>query len=140
MVKPYRRIDTTADVGLASFGSSRVEVFVNMAKGLFSLISPLPNIRREVCRKLEVRADSLEDLLVAWMNELIFIHETENLLFRVFHIDDLTEIRLKASCFGEHTDPLRHMLKMDIKGATYHRLSIQRDERGFWRARVILDV
>jgi len=140
LVKPYLRIDTTADVGLQSFGSSRVEVFVNMAKGLFSLISPLPHIRREVCRKLKVRADSQEDLLVAWLNELIFIHETENLLFRAFHIDDLTEIRLKALCFGEPVDPLRHVLKMDVKGATYHRLSIQKDERGFWRARVILDV
>ena len=127
-------------MGLQSFGSSRVEVFVNMAKGLFSLISPLPHIRREVCRKLKVRADSQEDLLVAWLNELIFIHETENLLFRAFHIDDLTEIRLKALCFGEPVDPLRHVLKMDVKGATYHRLSIQKDERGFWRARVILDV
>ena len=140
MVKPYRRIDTTADVGLASFGSSREEVFVNMAKGLFSLISPLPHIRRDICRKLEVRADSQEDLLVGWLNELIFIRETENLLFRSFHIDDLTEIRLKAECFGEHIDPERHLLKMDIKGATYHRLSIRKDERGGWRARVILDV
>jgi SHS2 domain-containing protein len=111
-----------------------------MAKGLFSLISPLTNIRSEICRKLEVRADSQEDLLVSWLNELIFIRETENLLFRSFRIDALSEIQLKAKCFGETVDPLRHVLKMDIKGATYHRLSILKDERGGWRARVILDV
>ena len=140
MVKPYIRIDTTADVGLASFGSNCTEVFVNMAKGLFSLISPLTHIRKKVCHKVEISADSQEDLLVAWLNELIFIHETENLLFRDFHINTLTKTRLEAVCFGEPVVTGRHILRMDVKAATYHCLSLHQDERGFWRARVILDI
>ncbi len=140
MVKPYKRIDTTADVGLASFGASLTEVFANMAKGLFSLITPLPYIRKKICHRDEVQAFSLEELLVAWLNELIYVRETENILLRYFTITSLDNNRLKAVCFGEPVDPKRHVLKMEIKAATYHRTSILQDSSGLWRARVILDV
>jgi SHS2 domain-containing protein len=138
--KPYQRIDTTADVGLTSFGLSLQEVYINMAKGLFSLITALPYIKKKVCQKVEVQAGSREDLLVAWLNELIFIRETKDLLFRHFNIIDLHENRLEALCYGEPIDLNRHILKLEVKAATYHRLSIWQDSSGFWHAKVILDV
>lgn len=140
MVKPYKRIDTTADVGLASCGVGMTELFINMAKGLFSLIAPLPRIRKKVCHRVDVQAASHEDLLVVWLNELIFVRETEDLLFRYFNITSLDKNRLKSICLGEPIDTNRHVLKMEIKAATYHKTSIWQDAHGLWHARVILDV
>lgn len=140
MVKPYQRIDTTADVGLASCGAGLTELFANMAKGLFSLITPLPRVRKKVCHRVEAQASSHEDLLVVWLNELIFVRETEDLLFRYFKIISLDKNRLESVCLGEHIDQNRHVLKMEIKAATYHRTSIWQDSHGLWHARVILDV
>lgn len=140
MVKPYRRIDTTADVGLASCGAGLTELFANMAKGLFSLITPLPRIRKKVCHRVEAQAASHEDLLVVWLNELIFVRETEDLLFRYFEITSLGEYLLESACLGEVIDPDRHVLRMEIKAATYHRTSVWQDSHGLWHARVIFDV
>ena len=140
MAKPYQRIDTTADVGLASFGVSLNEAFANMAKGLFSLVTPLSRIRKKVSHRVEAQALSHEDLLIVWLNELIFIRETRDLLFRYFKIISLDKNRLESICLGEPVDPNRHVLKMDIKAATYHRTSIWQDSHGLWHARVILDV
>lgn len=127
-------------MGIESRGATVEDAFSNMAKGLFSLICPLSRIRRRVHRTVEVHAPSQEDLLVAWLNELIFIHETANILFRVFTFTAFGEEYLKATCLGEPIDPERHMLRTEVKAATYHRLSLGRDESGQWRARVILDV
>jgi SHS2 domain-containing protein len=133
-------MDTTADVGLTSCGLSLTEVYANMAKGLFSLITPLSRIRKKLCHRVDARASSYEDLLVAWLNELIFIRETEGLLFRYFEITSLVEDHLKSACFGEVIDPKRHLLRMEIKAATYHRTSVLQDSNGLWHARVIFDV
>jgi len=140
LVRPYRRIDTTADVGLESRGATPEDAFSNMAKGLFSLMCPLSLIRGRARRTVEAHAPSREELLVVWLNELIFVHETEDLLFRFFTFTAFEEEHLAATCLGEPVDPERHMLRMEVKAATYHRLSLDRDDRGQWRARVILDV
>ena len=140
MVKPYYRIDTTADVGLASFGVSLNEAFANMAKGLFSLITPLSHIRKKVSHRVEAQALSHEELLVVWLNELIFVRETKDLLFRYFNIVSLDKNRLESVCVGEPIDPERHVFKMEIKAATYHRTSIWQDSHRLWHARIILDV
>lgn len=140
MVRPYQRIDTTADVGLFSSGATPEEMFVNTAKGLFSLIVPLRQIRNRCSHEVRVEAQTLEDLLVAWLNELIFIHETEGLIFCHFTMTFMDEKGLEAVCSGEHIDTKRHKLMAEVKAATYHRLSVLRSPDGLWRSRVILDV
>ncbi|MGA1839144.1 MAG: archease [bacterium] len=133
-------MDTTADVGLTSCGLSLKELYVNMAKGLFSLIAPLPCVRKKLCHRVNAQASSHEELLVAWLNELIFVRETEDLLFRYFEIISLDKNQLESVCLGEVIDPNKHVLRMEIKAATYHRTSIWRDSNGLWRAMVIFDV
>jgi len=140
LVRPYQRIDTTADVGLVSAGTTLKDVFVNMAKGLFSLMTPLPRIRKTVSQRVRIHNGSKEDLLIAWLNELIFIFDTRYLLFRYFDITCLEEGELEAVCSGEPIDPKRHILKLEVKAATYHQISVQMDASGIWHARVILDV
>jgi SHS2 domain-containing protein len=46
------------------------------------------------------------------------------LLFRRFEISILPENRLKAICYGEKYDPLRHRLKTGVKSATYYMLKV----------------
>lgn len=140
MVRAYQRIDTTADVGLLSSGESLKELFSNMAKGLFSLITSLQCVRKRGSHKIGVKAESLEDLMVAWLNELIFVHEVKDFLFRYFNITFLDNNFIEAVCSGETIDPQRHCLKMEVKAATYHQISIWQEPGGLWHARVILDV
>jgi len=138
VTKRFEIIEHTADVGIAAYGSGLERAFANAAYALFSLMVDLKSVGTTLCREVEVTAENQEDLLVAWLNELLYLFEVESVLFRRFTVGELTESRLRSRCYGELIDPARHKIKMGIKAATYHMLRIQR-ENGF-RVQVLLDI
>lgn len=138
MVKRFEVIDHTADVGIAAYGKDLKEAFANAAYALFSLMVDLEGVDETSCHDVKVTAEDQDDLLVAWLNELIYIVEVENVLFKRFEVGELTETRLSATCYGETIDPQRHKLKVGVKAATYHMLRIDKGD-GF-RVQVLLDI
>jgi SHS2 domain-containing protein len=87
---------------------------------------------------VELTAPDEEDLLVAWLNELIYLFDTENILFKRFEVTVLDN-RLKARVYGEKVDSSRHRLKTGVKGATYHMLGVSKGDSGC-RVQVIFDI
>lgn len=138
MVKRFEIIEHTADIGIAAYGNDLKKAFANAAYGLFSLMVDLKDVGDTLCREVKVTAETQEDLLVAWLNELLYIFEVENVLFGRFRIDEFTETRLRSKCYGELIDPARHKIKMGVKATTYHMLKIER-KNGF-RVQVLFDI
>ena len=138
MVKRFEIIEHTADIGIAAYGNDLKKAFANAAYGLFSLMVDLKDVSDTLCREVKITAESQEDLLVAWLNELLYIFEVENVLFGRFRIDEFTETRLRSKCYGELIDPARHKIKMGVKATTYHMLKIERIN-GF-RVQVLFDI
>ena len=138
MAKRFEVIDHTADIGIAAYGATLREAFANAAYALFSLMSDLEGISDSICRLVEITAENREELLVAWLNELIYLFEVDCVLFNRFVITELNETRLRASCYGEKIDPERHEIRMVVKGATYHMLKV--DEGDGVRVQVVFDV
>ena len=128
MDKDFEFIDHTADVGIIAYGASLSQAFANAARALFSLITELDDIREVLHRDIEVTATDEESLLVAWLNELIYLFDAENMLFKRFDITQLDNTKLKARSYGEKVDSLRHKLKIGVKAATYHMLKVERDD------------
>ncbi len=138
MNREFEIIDHTADVGLVAYGADVSEVFANAAKGLFSLITELNDVREVVRREIELTAPDQESLLVSWLNELIFLFDTEYLLFKRFDIIRISQTELKAAGYGEKVDSSRHEIKIGVKAATYHMLQIDRNDGV--KARIIFDI
>ncbi len=139
MERAFEVIDHTADVGIIAYGTDMKQIFSNAALGLFSLITEPESIGEELQRKLEVVAEHRDSLLVEWLNELIYLFDAEHLLFNRFDIDSLTGNKLKATCYGEKFDPLRHKLKLGVKAATYHMLRLDKHSNAY-RAHVLFDI
>ena len=137
-MKNFEFIDHTADIGIMVYGSSLEEVFSNAAYGMFSIIANLANITDHISREITLTAYDREELLVAWLNHLLYLLDTDNLIFTRFKIIGLENDRLQVTAYGEVADPKRHELKTQIKAATYHQLEIV-EENGF-RAKVIFDL
>ena len=135
----FEIIEHGADIGIKAYGASIEETFANAALGLFSLIVDLEDIEESLHRELVVTAGDRESLLVSWLNELIYRFDVEYMLFKRIEIGYLAENEIRALCYGERVEPSRHKLKMGIKAATYHMLSIDRDDNSY-KAQVILDV
>ncbi len=138
MEKEFEIIDHTADVGIRAYGSDLKEAFANAAKALFSLITELDSVEEVAYRDTELTAPDQESLLVGWLNELIYLFDVENMLFKRFDIIQLSQTHLKARSYGSKVDKSKHELKIGVKAATYHMLKI--DKNDGYMVQVLFDI
>lgn len=134
----FEIIDHTADVAIAAYGADMKKAFSNAAVGMFSIMTDIDKVNETVARDVEVTADELKDLLVSWLNELLFICEVDKILFKRFDISELSDTRMLAKCYGEKINLKRHKFKAEIKAATYHMLEIE--EGNGVRVQVLFDI
>ncbi len=139
MNKKYEVLPTTADVGLIAYGEDLVILFKNAAEGMFDLVAELENVKPEKEEIVDISSPNLEELLVAWLNELILLFDARWFLAKEYDITELSEKHLKAIVKGETYNAEKHVIKTGIKGATYHKLEVKKVD-GLWRAQVIFDV
>lgn len=132
----YKEIEHTADVGIRAYGKDAGELFESAAAGMFSLITNLAKVRPVGEVEVRVRGTDLPQLLVNWLQELLFLHETQRLLLREFHVR-IDGMSLQGQARGEAIDKTRHELKLNIKAVTYHKLVID-PKAGM--AQVIFDI
>ena len=128
MEKDFEIINHTADVGIVAYGADMSQAFANAARALFSLITELDDVAEVLHRDVELTAPDEEGLLVEWLNELIYLFDTENILFKRFDIIQLNNTQLKARSYGEKVDKSKHKLKTGVKAATYHMLKVDKGD------------
>ncbi len=138
MEKDFEIIDHTADVGIAAYGADMSQAFANAARALFSLITELDDVAEVLHRDVELTAPDQESLLVEWLNELIYLFDTENIIFKRFDITQLNHTQLKARSYGEKVDKSKHKLKTGVKAATYHMLKV--DKGDVCKVQVLFDI
>jgi SHS2 domain-containing protein len=136
----YEEIEHTADVGVELEAPDLLSAFERIAAAMFDMISDLEAIgsgwRRDV--RVVGRHGDRENLLVRWLTELLFLHESEGVLLSTFDVRRVGPDAVEAEVAGERFDPERHALKVEIKAATYHDLALEETPSG-WRVRVIFD-
>ncbi len=137
--KPYEVFEHTADVGLHAYGSTLPELFIHAAQGMESLMVSPEQIDVQVSREIVVEGHDVVSLLIAWLNELIFLFDSEYLIFRQFEIESLTETDLKGRASGEPYDAKHHDLSSAIKAVTWHEAAVDRNDVGY-KARIIFDI
>jgi SHS2 domain-containing protein len=141
---PSEQFGHGADVGVRGRGATPGEAFAGAALALEALFARDPaSVRSERAETLACRAADLEELLVDFLDELIFLFATRRLVFSGF---DVTieesapgEVSLRAKAVGERWDPSRHEATVEPKGATYTALRVVR-EAGGWVAQCVVDV
>ncbi len=132
-------LDHTADIGIIVYGQNLKALFENAGKAFFHLITDLRKVRRRTERKITIKGKSLDRLMVDWLSELLYLHDVENLLFKKFIVESVGKDGLKALAKGEPFQEGIHAIKTEVKAITYHRIEV-RQEKGRWRAQVILDL
>ncbi len=141
MPRGYEFFEHTADAGAVVRGGTLPRLFENASRALFDLVCDRRAVRPRRSVRIVVRGSSLEDLLVRWLSELLYLLEKDGLLFTSFRVARVDRSRLLArgSARGERLDRARHRLKREIKAVTYHQIQIVRG-RSAWRVRLVFDV
>ena len=137
--KKYEFIEHTADLGFKAYGASRERLFAHAAEAFFETIVALESVEERLERSIQVEADGLDNLMVSWLSELLYLYDTDRLVFKSFQIQRTEENQLEANARGEILDPARHEIKAGIKAVTYHQLYVK-ERVGGWEAQVIFDI
>jgi len=129
-MKPYEEIPHTADVALRICGKDLRELFINAAYGMFDIIADLEGLKNTVSIDIKAKAPSREELLVFWLDELLYNFYTKGIIFSGFDIASLSDTEIFAKAHGRHIGDNRNRLKREIKAATFHDLEIKQNPDG----------
>jgi SHS2 domain-containing protein len=138
-MRRFELVDHTGDLGIRVFGKDLPDLFCHAAEAFFHVITDPETILTKESLNISIEGHELEELLISWLNEFVYLFDTKGLLFREFEFISLTDRSLEALVRGEPYDEARHPIKTTVKSATYHQLQIQRKE-GVWEAQIILDL
>ncbi len=140
MVK-FEFFDHTADIGVRIYGENLENLFRNSALALFSLLVDCkPKETSE--EKIILEAETLEELLVTWLNELLSLFWAYNFLpltYSISIIEKQDSKILNAQIKGNNCGLSKNKIKTEVKAATYHDLKIKHSEKGY-AAEIIFDV
>ena len=139
-MKNYEIIDHTADVGIKAYGKTLAEAFENAAKGMFDIITDKSEIEPIGQYDIKLEAPNLEQLLVDWLSELLYLNSAQNLVFGLFKVMELDERKPKlyARVFGEKFSLSKHKIGSEIKAVTYHILEVK-NKKPFY-VKVLFDI
>lgn len=139
----WEHFEHGADVGVRGRGNTAARAFEEAAHALFRLLSADPAaIRPSLEERIACGAANLEELLVAFLNELLFLFDSRRVVFGRFEvaIEELPgRVRLTGVARGEPFDPSRHEFTVLPKGATFTALEVARRD-GEWVAQCVVDV
>jgi len=127
----YRFVDHTSELEIELEGGSAEEVLEDALRAFAELAGPGDG--EEVERRVVVEASDLPALLAAWLDELLYLAETERLVPESADLA-LSGFEVNGLVRGRRGDP-----RPLVKAVTLHRLRF-RAENGVWRGRVVLDV
>ncbi len=141
--RKYEEIEHPSDIGLRFRGDSLEELFANAGVGMFSLIIDIGSVEtiRDMDIRLSSESSSYEDLLILWLEKLLYYFEVEHMAFSRIRVKKVEKSGISAVLYGEKIDSKRHSISDSIKAPTYSMLSISRDPGSrTWEGTIIFDV
>jgi len=136
-MKNFELLEHTADMGVRSWGATLAMVFENMAHGLYAIALYHPPRGAREKLGLSFNAETPEDLLILFLEELVYLLYTRNLAATQLLITFDPETRLHAQ--GDFQQVRPENLAAEVKSPTYHQLKITRQNKG-WMAEVYFDL
>lgn len=136
----FQFLEHTADEGIRAWGRNLSDLFAAAGRGMFAVIADVESVRPERVREVELSADSAEELLHDWLEELNGLHQVNGELYCELDVEVREDgRRLRATVRGEPMDPDRHSLGIEVKAVTWHDFRLEETADGF-RATVLFDV
>ena len=137
----FRALEHTADRAIEAWAPDLERLFGAAAEGMFAESSICEQVRPEQEWSIQVEASSLEDLLQAWLCELLWVSERDEAAVCRVEVDSVQEEpwRARGRAWGGTPPPDSPHTGAPVKAVTYHGLRVWQDE-GTWRAHIVFDV
>lgn len=149
-MEKFKFIDDISDLRFVAYGKTLNELFENCACAMFEGMMKGVKVNNKFEYNGNLVAENLIDLLHDFLSELLFIFETEHLVFKKFKVNVREETmidernnlyNLNFIALGDKSE--NYVIDVGIKGITYHGLSAERkksNDEFFWEANVLCDI
>jgi SHS2 domain-containing protein len=129
----------TADAGIEAWGDNVTEAFMGAADGLASLIADIPDEKLTKSESISITEENQSSLLVRFLNEMIYLEETHDLVpgkVKKLWINGPNLFAVVRCAESRAVNPAD---RTHVKAATYHGLEINESETEV-RIKVIFDL
>lgn len=135
--KEWIILDHPADVMVEIHGKTFEEFCQNAIKALNHFLGRVLSDKKESTQKIEIEGTCPEELLVNLLRELVYKFYTSYCLVTKIKMrslkNDKVEVEIVSRTATVGSDSI------EVKGVTYHGLSVQENESGY-HARLVFDV
>ncbi len=142
-MKDFVYIDSIApsDCAYQAFGANLEELFINAARAVTACMVELESVVPQRSVEIELEAATETDLLYNWLEEIVFLKDTENLFLVDFEISNRAaeNKKLRARASGDIIDYNCQRINVDVKAVTLHKFNLEKNADG-WEAFVVLDL
>ncbi|MBU1198296.1 MAG: archease [Nanoarchaeota archaeon] len=140
-MKKYEYLDHTADLKIRAYGKTIEEAFVNTAIGGFDFLTDTKKVKKKIEKNISISANRIESLLYDFLEELLFMLDTDGLI--TAEIKDLKiqqeKEKYSLTCIALGDNYKNYDVKGNIKSVTYSEMSIKKEKNGFI-IEVVLDI
>jgi SHS2 domain-containing protein len=133
----YETFDHGADIGIRGMGRTLEQALDMAAKAMFSLmVDDVESVPARSRVEVRVEGDDAEELLLAWLNQLLAEADINGLVFSEFSVS-LSGWRLEGWAAG--SDFSGREPGVEVKAATYSLARVYQSG-GVWTAQCVVDV
>ncbi len=140
---PYSYFEHISDVGLRASGTTLEDAFEAGAEGMLAIIFDLDTIDELASVEITARAPEVELLFVEVLNEVVSIQSRDELALKRLETTELSRgpdgFIYRGTAHGEGFAD-KHVVKTEVKGATYSGLYYNNGEKGEHILKCVLDV
>jgi len=133
----FKFLEHTADIKFQAFGKSLEEVFENSALAMFNSMFD-GKIGNKIKKKISVEGKDNESLLYNFLEELLFLFDSEGFFLSEIEKIKIKGNRLEAEIVGDKAE--NYKIYIDVKAITYNEMFVREEKKGKWVAQVVLDV
>jgi SHS2 domain-containing protein len=136
----YEILDHPADAKFRALGETKEEAFSEAVKAFSEIVGGDSGM---YTHSIEVKSEGLEPLLFDFLDKLIFLQDTENVV--VSHASKLEIEELengwKLSADIMVDDITSEVHKLDVKGPTYSEMVVEYDsDESAWAVQAVIDI
>jgi SHS2 domain-containing protein len=139
----HRFLEHTTDAYIEAWGPNLERAFAQAAEGFYETMLNLDAIQPVVENSVQVDGHDKEELLYNWLEQLLLEFDIKEMVYASYDLsiafNEPTLFKLRARMRGEKYDREKHGAKTEVKGVTYHLMTIQESAKEA-RVRFILDL
>jgi len=139
----HRFLEHTTDAYIEAWGPTLERAFAQAAEAFYETMLNAQKIDPISEEHIQVDGHDKKELLYNWIEQLLIEFDIKSMVYASYQItiapDDPRSFKLRGKVRGEKYDRGKHGARTEVKGVTYHLMTIEEDAKET-KVRFILDL